>query len=206
MRLTLPTRDQSAREELPGQLYIGFVDSLLVEVRSLFFACTASVTAALVAAIASRSVSLWACAGLMLGLSFVRMHFQLVHANNRPSPNIEDSPKAGMDICRRGNRAHRPSLDLDARRLCGDGRGFCAFSRYDRHRDVRAKHVYAQLRTRPRHERSTRRGVRPAERGISYRGRLVSVNDCYFFAAGLSVHQIVVEPPEGNLPGRDRGA
>src|SRR5271168_3819537 len=76
MRLTLPTRDQSAREELPGQLYIGFVDSLLVEVRSLFFACTASVTAALVAAIASRSVSLWACAGLMLGLSFVRMHFQ----------------------------------------------------------------------------------------------------------------------------------
>ena len=25
----------------------------------------------------------------MLFLSFVRMHFQLVHANNRPSPNIE---------------------------------------------------------------------------------------------------------------------
>jgi len=93
MRLTLPTRDQSAREELPGQLYIGFVDSLLVEVRSLFFACTASVTAALVAAIASRSVSLWVCAGLMLGLSFVRMHFQLVHANNRPSPNIEGARK-----------------------------------------------------------------------------------------------------------------
>ena len=93
MRLTFPTRDQSAREELPGQLYIGFVDSLLVEVRSLFFACTASVTAALVAAIASRSVSLWACAGLMLGLSFVRMHFQLVHANNRPSPNIEAARK-----------------------------------------------------------------------------------------------------------------
>jgi len=89
MRLTLRLRDQSAREELPGQLYIGFVDSLLVEVRSLFLACTASVAAALVAVIASGSVGLWACAGLMLLLSFVRMHFQLVHANNRPSPNIE---------------------------------------------------------------------------------------------------------------------
>jgi len=199
MRLTLPTRDQSAREELPGQLYIGFVDSLLVEVRSLFFACTASVTAALVAAIASRSVSLWACAGLMLGLSFVRMHFQLVHANNRPSPNIEVARKREW-IFVAGATAHIALLS--AWTLVG----VCAFSRYDRHRDVRLKHVYAQLRTRPRHERSTRRGVRPAERGISYRGRLVSVNDCYFFAAGLSVHQIVVEPPEGNLPGRDRGA
>jgi hypothetical protein len=93
MRLTLQTRDRSAREELPGQLYIGFVDSLLVEVRSLFFACTASVTAALVAAIASKSISLWACAALMLLLSFVRMHFQLIHAKNRPSPNIETARK-----------------------------------------------------------------------------------------------------------------
>jgi diguanylate cyclase (GGDEF)-like protein len=87
--MRLPTHDQSARQELPDELYIGFVDNLLVEVRSLILACTASVTAALVAAIASRSVSLWACAGLMLLLSFVRMHFQLVHANNRPSPNID---------------------------------------------------------------------------------------------------------------------
>src|SRR5271168_5411807 len=93
MRLTPPIGDQSARQELPGQLYIGFVDSLLVEARSLFFACTASVTAALVAAIASRSVSLWACAALMLLLSFVRMHFQLIHAKNRPSPNIEAARK-----------------------------------------------------------------------------------------------------------------
>ena len=83
MRLRLRTRDQSGRQELPGQLYIGFVDSLLVEARSLFFACTASVTAALVSAIASSSVSLWACAGLMLLLSFIRMHFQMVHAKNR---------------------------------------------------------------------------------------------------------------------------
>ena len=89
MRLTLPTDDRSARQELPGELYIGFVDSLLVEVRSLFFACTASVAAALVAAIASRSAALWACAVLMLLLSVVRMHFQMVHAKNRPSPNIE---------------------------------------------------------------------------------------------------------------------
>jgi diguanylate cyclase (GGDEF)-like protein len=89
MPLTIPTRDQSAREELPGELYIAFVDSLLVEVRSLFLACTASVAAAFVAAVASRSAGLWSCAGLMLLLSFARMHFQLVHANNRPSPNIE---------------------------------------------------------------------------------------------------------------------
>ncbi len=87
------TDDRSGRQELPGELYIGFVDSLLVEVRSLFFACTASVAAALVAAIASRSRALWACAGLMLILSLVRMHFQLIHAHNRPSPNIEVARK-----------------------------------------------------------------------------------------------------------------
>ena len=89
MRLTLPTSDHSARQELPDELYIGFVDNLLVEVRSLFLACTASVITALVAAFASGSVALWSCAGLMLLLSFVRMHFQLVHAKNRPSPNVD---------------------------------------------------------------------------------------------------------------------
>jgi diguanylate cyclase (GGDEF)-like protein len=93
MRLTLPTDDRSAGEELPGELYIGFVDSLLVEVRSLFLACTASVAAAFVAAIASRSPALWACAGSMLLLSIVRMHFQVTHANNRPSPSIEVARK-----------------------------------------------------------------------------------------------------------------
>jgi diguanylate cyclase (GGDEF)-like protein len=93
MSLTLPIRNHSARHELPDDLYIGFVDSLLVEVRSLFLASLASVTAALVAAAASRSVGLWVCAGLMLLLSFVRMHFQLLHAKNRPSPNIQAARK-----------------------------------------------------------------------------------------------------------------
>jgi len=92
MPLTLPTENRSA-QELPDELYIGFVDSLLVEVRSLFFACTASVAAALVAAIASGSLALWICAGLMLLLSFVRMHFQLIHARNRPSPNLSTARK-----------------------------------------------------------------------------------------------------------------
>jgi len=40
MRLTLPTHDQNVRQELPDELYIGFVDNLLVEVRSLFLACS----------------------------------------------------------------------------------------------------------------------------------------------------------------------
>jgi diguanylate cyclase (GGDEF)-like protein len=93
MPLTLPPRDHGARQELPDELYIGFVDSLLVELRGVFLGCTASVTAAFVAACASRSAGLWVCAGLMLLLSFVRMHFQLVHAKHRPSPNIEAARK-----------------------------------------------------------------------------------------------------------------
>ena len=93
MRMTLPSRELSHRQEFPDELYIGFVDSLLVEVRSLFLACIACVGAALVAAIASGSVALWSCAGLMLLVSVVRMHFQLVHAKNRPSPNIEAARK-----------------------------------------------------------------------------------------------------------------
>jgi diguanylate cyclase (GGDEF)-like protein len=89
MRLMLPAWDRSARQEFPGELYIGFVDNLLVEVRSLFLACTASVAAAVVAAVVSRSISLWVCAGLMLLLSSIRMHFQLLHAKNRPSQSVE---------------------------------------------------------------------------------------------------------------------
>ena len=41
----------------------------------------------------------------MLLLSFVRMHFQLVHAKNRPSPNIDVGPQAGNDIRRRRDGA-----------------------------------------------------------------------------------------------------
>ena len=88
MRLKFPTLNPSAPQEFPDELYIGFVDNLLVEVRSLFLACTASVAAAVLAAVASGSRALWICAGLMLLLSCVRMHFQLIHARNRPSPNV----------------------------------------------------------------------------------------------------------------------
>ena len=206
MRLTLPTHDQSVRQELPDELYIGFVDNLLVEVRSLFLACTASVAAALVAAIASRSVSLWACAGLMLLLSFVRMHFQLVHAKNRPSPNIEAARKREW-IFVAGATAQMALLStwtLVAFLVTDEG--FVRFLAFN----VTVPYAFGMWTRSFALDRGMNAQIVaafvPAERGASYWGRLVSVDDRYFSAAVFSVHQIVLETPQGHFPGGDCGA
>jgi diguanylate cyclase (GGDEF)-like protein len=77
------------RDKLPDPLYIGFVDSLLVDIRGLILSAIATVAAAVVAAIAARSVGLWICAILMILTCVVRWRIMKRHAESRPSPNIQ---------------------------------------------------------------------------------------------------------------------
>src|SRR5271166_3623417 len=74
--------------KMPDAMYIGFVDSLLVDVKGLILAGVAMTAAAIVAAIAANSVSLWICAGLMLLIGAIRLRFMMLHARSRPSANI----------------------------------------------------------------------------------------------------------------------
>jgi uncharacterized membrane protein YhaH (DUF805 family) len=74
--------------KMPDALYIGFVDSLLVEVKGLIVSGVAVAAAGIVAAIASHSVSLWICAALMILVSAIRLYVMRLHARSRPSADV----------------------------------------------------------------------------------------------------------------------
>jgi diguanylate cyclase (GGDEF)-like protein/PAS domain S-box-containing protein len=76
------------RQKLPDTLYIGFVDSLLPDTKGLILSCAATTAAAVVAALAASSVTLWVFAALMPVVGAIRAHFMRRHANNRPSANL----------------------------------------------------------------------------------------------------------------------
>ena len=131
------------------------------------------------------------------------MRFQ-TRSREQGRARISRRPAGGEDIRCRRDRAHSPAFDLDAGRLRDDERGFCALCRHDCHRDVRIRHVDPQFCARSRDECTARCCIRPTERRISGRGRLVSFDDRHFPAAAYSVYQIVVKSHEGHFQGRDR--
>jgi diguanylate cyclase (GGDEF)-like protein len=89
--MTLPGPSQTASSEgdLPDELYIGFVDSLLVDVSALFFSCLVAAIAELVAAYAAKNPILWGCAATQLFICAIRLYFMGLHARKRPSPSVE---------------------------------------------------------------------------------------------------------------------
>ncbi len=74
---------------LPDELYVGFVDSLLIEVNGLILSGFATISAGIFAAAAARSPSLWLCVGAMLTILVVRIYFMLLHAKNLPSASAD---------------------------------------------------------------------------------------------------------------------
>ena len=89
--MTLPGPSQTASSEgdLPDELYIGFVDSLLVDVSALFFSCLVAAVAELVAAYAAKNPILWGGAATQLLICAIRLYFMGLHARKRPSPSVE---------------------------------------------------------------------------------------------------------------------
>jgi PAS domain S-box-containing protein len=74
--------------ELPDNLYIGFVDSLLKDVAPIFFAALAVTAIYSVAAIAARSTVLLYGAALQLLVAAIRLVFLGFHARNTPSASV----------------------------------------------------------------------------------------------------------------------
>ena len=83
----------SPRNDLPDELYIGFVDSLLVGVNGVFFSCLAVAQIEIVAAIAARSAILWDGAALQLFVCAIRLYFIGLHLRNRPSATVKAARK-----------------------------------------------------------------------------------------------------------------
>jgi diguanylate cyclase (GGDEF)-like protein/PAS domain S-box-containing protein len=75
--------------KMPDAQYIGFVDSLLVDIRALILSIIAVTSAGIVTAIAANSVSLWICTFVMLLVGLVRLRFMTLHAQNIPSANMD---------------------------------------------------------------------------------------------------------------------
>jgi len=76
---------QKAAIRLPDGIYVGFVDSLLIEVRGLLLSGSAMILAGAISAIAARSIALWICTLFMAVILVIRWRFMHSHARNVPS-------------------------------------------------------------------------------------------------------------------------
>ncbi len=77
-----------AKDELPDELYISFVDDLLVDVEALFLSTFMVTLTQLVAAVAAKSAILWGLAAVPLLICAVRLYFMDLHRRQRPSASV----------------------------------------------------------------------------------------------------------------------
>jgi diguanylate cyclase (GGDEF)-like protein len=76
--------------ELPDEIYIGFVDGLLTDILPVVLLSAVAVTCGeITAAVAAKSLILGAAAPAQLLIASVRLHFARRHAKNVPSPSVE---------------------------------------------------------------------------------------------------------------------
>jgi diguanylate cyclase (GGDEF)-like protein/PAS domain S-box-containing protein len=79
--------------ETPDALYIGFVDSLLVDTKGLIMTVAGSVLASAVVSVVVASPIQWGFTALMAFVGYVRLRYMLRHARSRPSANVEAAHK-----------------------------------------------------------------------------------------------------------------
>src|SRR5271165_3871489 len=91
MKSKLASVSDVSGNKIPDELYIGFIDSLLIDVRGLVLAGSAMILAGAISAIASRSVSLWACTAVIGLVLLLRLFFMVSHARDLPSVTIQDA-------------------------------------------------------------------------------------------------------------------
>jgi diguanylate cyclase (GGDEF)-like protein len=76
--------------ELPSEIYIGFVDGLLTDILPVVLLSAIAVTCGeIVAAIAAKSLILGIAAPAQLLIAWARLQFARQHAKNVPSPTVE---------------------------------------------------------------------------------------------------------------------
>jgi diguanylate cyclase (GGDEF)-like protein len=75
--------------KIPDDMYMGFVDSHLVDLRALVFASLVVIAAQSAVALVNDSAWLWGCIGLTAAVSTTRLYFMLDHARSRPSRDMK---------------------------------------------------------------------------------------------------------------------
>src|SRR5579883_991896 len=93
--MTFAKFDTNSRPEpeMPDALYIGFVDSLLVETRGLVMTVAGTVLASALVSVAIGSWVQWSFTALMVVIGSIRLRYMIAHAKSRPSPSIEAANK-----------------------------------------------------------------------------------------------------------------
>ena len=75
--------------KIPDAMYMGFVDSHLVDIKALVLSSLVVIAAQVVVAIAANSVCLWISAAGMTLVCAVRLYVMALHARNRPSASLK---------------------------------------------------------------------------------------------------------------------
>ncbi len=81
--------EPQAGVNIPDDMYIGFVDTHLVDVPALVFASLVIVAAQVVAALATNNGWLWACVAGMVVIGAGRVALMVDHARHRPSGSLQ---------------------------------------------------------------------------------------------------------------------
>ena len=85
---TDPDRARAGGVRLPDDIYVGFIDSLLIDIRGLILAGSAMILAGAISAIAAHSIALWICTLFMALILAIRLYFMHSHARNLPSATV----------------------------------------------------------------------------------------------------------------------
>ncbi len=96
------TRSRNPASSLPGNkipdaMYMGFVDSHLVDIRALVLASLVVIAAQCVVAFVNHNIWLWGCAASMALVSVMRLYFMIAHARNRPSVDMKAARKREIE-------------------------------------------------------------------------------------------------------------
>jgi diguanylate cyclase (GGDEF)-like protein len=93
MLLRSPPNQKSRSARLADPIYIGFVDTLLVEIPGLLLSGAATVAAGIVAALHVGGAAMWGCVAAMIVVITGRAYVMALHARARPSPDAEAARK-----------------------------------------------------------------------------------------------------------------
>ena len=87
--------DQPARsDQLPDELYVGFVDGLLIDAAPVFAAAMAATSMEIVAAIAAKSTILLGASAAQPAIAAVRLFCLHQHATHLPSATVKIARRA----------------------------------------------------------------------------------------------------------------
>jgi predicted signal transduction protein with EAL and GGDEF domain len=79
--------------KIPDAMYMGFVDSHLVDIKALVLSSIVVIAAQIVVAVAANSVWLWISAAGMTLVCGVRLYIMALHGRSRPSASLETARK-----------------------------------------------------------------------------------------------------------------